>query len=281
MVKMGTVWDRTAEFLSDNIGAILPIALLAFFVPASIEGNFEAAMKDASMELVLALRLVQLAFGILSVWGSRAISAMALDIAGSDAAGTVAGRRLPAALVVSIAMIAAVVALTLPVPAVLAANGVDLQAIVRGDKFEIGRGLAAFVAIYLIVLVVLLVWLAARLAVTTPVIVREKRVFSALGQSWKLTRGFTLRIVGVILLFVLVSWVSRLAAQTVFGSVFALVAGGGDGISLGSVLTSIVVAVVQTGFTLLVPAFTAKLYLALAADKGFRESGRGEGAGPA
>lgn len=281
MVKMGTVWDRTAEFLSDNIGAILPIALLAFFVPASIEGNFEAAMKDASMELVLALRLVQLAFGILSVWGSLAISAMALDIAGSDAAGTVAGRRLPAALVVSIAMIAAVVALTLPVPAVLAANGVDLQAIVRGDKFEIGRGLAAFVAIYLIVLVVLLVWLAARLAVTTPVIVREKRVFSALGQSWKLTRGFTLRIVGVILLFVLVSWVSRLAAQTVFGSVFALVAGGGDGISLGSVLTSIVVAVVQTGFTLLVPAFTAKLYLALAADKGFRESGRGEGAGPA
>lgn len=271
MVKMGTVWDRTAEFLSDNIGAILPIALLAFFVPASIEGNFEAAMQGASVELVLALRLVQLAFGILSLWGSLAIAAMALDIAGSDNAGAVAGRRLPAALAVSIAMIAAVIVLTLPVPAVLAANGVDLQAIVRGDKFDLGGGLAAFVAIYLIVLVALLIWLAARLAVTTPVIVREKRMFSAFTQSWKLTRGFALRIVGVILLFVLVSWVSRLAAQTVFGSIFALVAGGGDGITLASVLTSIVVAVVQTGFTLLVPAFTAKLYLALAADRGLRE----------
>jgi hypothetical protein len=41
MVKMSTVWDRTAEFLSDNIGAIVPVALLAFFVPASIGGSFQ------------------------------------------------------------------------------------------------------------------------------------------------------------------------------------------------------------------------------------------------
>src|SRR6187549_1061232 len=95
MVKMGTVWDRTAEFLSDNIGTILPIALLAFFVPASIEGNFQAAMEGASFTLILTLRLVQLAFGILSLWGSLTITVMALDMAGIETAGGMAGKRLP------------------------------------------------------------------------------------------------------------------------------------------------------------------------------------------
>ncbi|RYY41946.1 MAG: hypothetical protein EOP59_11150 [Sphingomonadales bacterium] len=124
----------------------------------------------------------------------------------------------------------------------------------------------------MIVLAALLLWIAARLMVTTPVIVREGRWLSALRQSWKLTRGMTWRIIGVILLFALISWVSILAANTVFGSVFALIAGGDRaGVSLAGVLTSIVVAAVQTGFTVLVPAFTAKLYLALTAAAGLRE----------
>ena len=272
MVKMGTVWDRTAEFLSDNIGTILPIALLAFFVPASIEGNFQAAMEGASFTLILALRLLQLAFGILSLWGSLALTAMALDMAGGDTAGSVAGKRLLPALLVSIVCIAAVVVAVLPIPALLGANGVDLAAIAEGRDFELGTGMAGFVALYGLVLLGLFLWLAARLIVTTPVIVREGRMLSALRQSWKLTRGTTWRVIGVMLLFALISWVSMLAANTVFGSVFALVAGGGaDGVSLAGVLTSIVVAAVQTGFTVLIPAFTAKLYLALTAEAGLRE----------
>ncbi|RYD59610.1 MAG: hypothetical protein EOP60_01965 [Sphingomonadales bacterium] len=269
---MGTVWDRTAEFLSDNIAAILPIALLAFFVPASIEGNFQAAMEGASPELILTLRIVQLAFGLLSLWGSLTITVMALDMAGIENAGRLAGKRLPAALLVAVVCIAAMFVLLLPIPAVLSANGIDMMAIAQGRDFDLGTGLAGFVAIYLIVLAGLLLWVGARLVVTTPVIVREGRWLSALTQSWKLTRGVAWRVIGVMLLFVLISWVSILAANTVFGSVFALIAGGDSaGVSLAGVLTSIVVAAVQTGFTVLIPAFTAKLYLALAAAMGLRE----------
>lgn len=272
MVKMGTVWDRTAEFLTDNIAAVLPIALLAFFVPASIEGNFQAAMDGATPQFVLALRLVQLAFGLLSLWGTLTITAMALDMAGSETAGKFAGKRfLPALLVAVVCLAVAFVAL-MPIPAILGANGVDVMAIAQGRDFDLSPGLAGFVALYLIVLAALLLWIAARLMVTTPVIVREGRWLSALRQSWKLTRGMTWRIIGVILLFALISWVSILAANTVFGSVFALIAGGDRaGVSLAGVLTSIVVAAVQTGFTVLVPAFTAKLYLALTAAAGLRE----------
>jgi hypothetical protein len=273
MVKMSTVWDRTAEFLSDNIGTILPIALLAFFVPASIEGNFQAAMRDAGLSLIVALRLVQLAFAVLSVWGSLTLVAMALDLADGSTAGIVARNRLLPALAVSITLAAAALVLVLPIPGILAATGYDLMGIARGDDVSLSGAAATMIAAYGLVLMAFFLWIGARLIVTTPVIVREKRMFGALRQSWKLTRGSTLRIIGVMLLFALVAWVSMLAANLVFGSVFALVTGGGaDGVTLAGVLTSIAVAAVQTGFTVLVPAFTAKLYLALTADAGFRGS---------
>lgn len=196
MVKMSTVWDRTAEFLSDNIGAVVPIALIAFFVPASIGGSFQSVFLTASPGLVLALRLVQLAFAVLSVWGSLVITAMALDGASGETAGATARRRLLPALAVSVVLGIAMLALTLPIPVFLAGYGYDLTAIARGEAVEIDATAAAFVWIYFLLLSIAFVWIGARLIVTTPVIVREQRMLGAVPQSWRLTRGSTWRIVG-------------------------------------------------------------------------------------
>ncbi|MET0308037.1 MAG: glycerophosphoryl diester phosphodiesterase membrane domain-containing protein [Sphingomonas sp.] len=271
MVKMSTVWDRTAEFLSDQIGAIVPVALLAFFVPASIGGSLEPVFLTASPGLMLGLRLVQLAFAILSIWGSLTITAMALDGVSGGTAGAIGRRRLLPALVVSVVLGVAMLLLTLPLPIFLAASGYDLTAVARGETVEISSTAAAVLWIYTLVLLVALAWIAARLFVMTPVIVREERMFGAIPQSWRLTRGSAWRIVGVLILFVVVAIVSGLAAKTVFGSIFALIAGGGEeGISLAGVLTSIVAAAVQTAFLVLAPAFAAKLYLALSAQAALR-----------
>jgi hypothetical protein len=274
MVKMATVWDRTAEFLSDNIAAILPIALLTFFVPASIEGNFEAAMTDASPGLKQILYVLQLVFAVISLWGSLAITAMALNIATERSAANIATRRLIPALIVSIVMIAVAVALVLPVTGMLAFNGYDMMAMARGEDVDMSLRMAGSIVAYLLTICVFLLWLIARLAVTTPVVVRENRMLSAFGQSWRMTRGLALRIIGVIILFVIVSWVAWLAAQTVFGTIFTLVAGRGEGVTLSNVMTSIVVAAVQSAFMVIPPAFTAKLYLALT-DAGFRQTEAG------
>lgn len=265
MVKMAGVWDRTAEFLGDNLAAVLPIALLTFFVPASIQGNFAAAMIGAGDSLKILLTVLQIVFAILSVWGSLAITAMALDIAGERSATSIATRRLLPALLVSIVMILVASALVLPVPGVLAFNGYDMAAMARNEEVNMSMTVAMFIVLYLVALVFVIVWLIARFVVATPVLVRESRVLSALGESWRLTRGVALRIVGVIILFAIVSWVATLAAMTVFGSIFALVAGRGDGVTLSSVMTSIVVAAVQSAFMVIPPVFTAKLYLALTA----------------
>jgi hypothetical protein len=272
MAKMGTVWDRTAEFLSDNLPAVLPVALLAFFVPASISGSFQGVRHSAEPGLVVTLTLLQFAFAILSVWGSLTITAMALDMGDARAAGRIGRNRMLAGLVVSVALFVAALVLLAPIPLALQLNGYDMMAIARGEGASFTPGMSGGIALYLLFYLGLMLWLSARLFVFTPVIVREKRMFSSLRQSWKLTRGMTWRIVGVILLYCMVALVSMLAANLVFGSIFALVAGGGgDSISLAGVLTSIAVAAVQTGFTVLMPAFTGKLYLALTAEAGLRE----------
>lgn len=272
MAKMGTVWDRTAEFLSDNLAAVLPVALLAFFVPTTISGSFQGMRQNSEPGLMLILSLVQIAFAVLSLWGSVTITAMALEINDGRSAAAIGRSRLLPALLVALVLFVAMLLLFLPIPIALQASGYDMMAIARGENVPLSPGLAGGMALYVLVLLALLLWLGARFFVVTPVIVREKRTFSSFRQSWKLTRGITWRIVGVILLFCMVSWISILAANMVFGSIFTLVAGGpGDGLSLTGVLTSIVVAAVQTGFTVLVPAFTAKLYLALTAEAGLRE----------
>jgi hypothetical protein len=272
MVKMSTVWDRTAEFLSDNIGAVVPIALIAFFVPASIGGSFQAVFPTAGPGLAFALALVQLAFAILSLWGSLVITAMAIQGATGETAGAIALRRLPKAFAVWIVLgVAATAAIILPVSAYLAASGYDMMPAARGQAVEMSRTAATVVVLYLLLAILAYIWLSARLIVTTPVIVREGRMFGAIRASWNLTRGSGWRIVGVLILFAVVAVVSWLAANTVFGSIFALVAGSGEGgISLAGVLTSIVTAAVQTAFQVLLPAFTAKLYLALSAQAGLR-----------
>jgi hypothetical protein len=272
MVKMGTVWDRTAEFLSDNLGAVLPVALLAFFVPASISSNLEAVIAGASIPLALGLRLVELLLAIVSIWGSLAIVAMALDGGEEASPAAIARRRLPAALAVSVVLGLAAGALVLPIPLFLYATGHDLMAIAQGRQIEISRFAAWTVAIYSLVLLLAMLWLGARLFVINPAIVRERLVFGAVARSWSLTRGSAVRIVGVMILFAVVGAVARLAAGTVFGSIFALVAGNdAEGISLAGVLTSIVTAAVQTAFMVLFPAFEAKLYLALAAQAPLRD----------
>jgi hypothetical protein len=264
MVKMGAVWDRTAEFLTDNLGTVLPIALLAFFVPASIEGSLSTLDADPNSTLALILGLMAVAFAILSMWGSLTITAMALDT-DPHQAGTVARNRLLLALAVWVSLFLVLAILASPLFLIFGTTfgGVSNGAVV----LELPASVGAAAALYGVALLGLSLWLGARLAVIMPVIVAERRMFGAIRRSWQLTRGQTLSIVGVLVLWAFVMIVAIWATQTVFGSVFQLIAGPSDGPSLSGVLTSVMVAAVRTAFTVLAPAFATKLYLALAAER--------------
>lgn len=256
MVKMGTVWDRTAEFLTDNLPAILPIALFAYFVPFSVMGALTPILTEMD-GLSMALWVVIFALVAVVNWGGLVLIAMALERSGDPKAE--ATRRLVPALVMSVLMFAAIVILVLPPILTIRMTGRGVDELSLDLPVAVGWALA----LYCPLAIAIAVWLMARLILINPVIVAEGRWFGAIGRSWVLTRGAGLKIVGVALLYFLVATVGMLATQTVFGTLFSLIAGAGEGLSLSNVLTSVMVATAQTALSVIVPVFSAKLYQAL------------------
>lgn len=268
MASMGTVWDRTAEFLSDNLGTVLPIALGAMFVPAAVSGSLSGLGQGATPGLATGLGLASLLLAIVTFWGQLAVTALALDPAIGRGAVNLATRRLPAALLVMVALFAALFLFTIPAGVILALNGADLRMNAAGAMPEVPASAKLWLVLYILILVAVVLWLWARLVTLLPVIVGEKVMFAAVPRSWSLTRGSALRIVGVLILYLIVASIAYLAATTAFGAIITLIAGRGEeGLSLTTVLTVIVGGAVSTAFTVLGTAFTAKLYLALRADR--------------
>lgn len=268
MASMGTVWDRTAEFLSDNLGTVLPIALGAMFVPAAVSGSLSGLGQGATPGLATGLGLASLLLAIVTFWGQLAVTVLALDPAIGRGAVNLATRRLPAALLVTVALFVALFLLAMPAGVILALSGADLSASAAGGMPQVPPAAALWLLLYFLMLLPIVLWLGARLIVVAPAIVGERIMFGAIPRSWALTRGSAFKIVGVLILYAVVATVAYLAATTAFGAVITLVAGRGeDGLSLATVLTVIVGGAVSTAFTVLGTAFTAKLYLALRADR--------------
>jgi len=257
MVKMGTVWDRTAEFLTDNLPGILPIALLAYFVPFSIMRSLAPILYESSGAL-LVLWVIVFALALLVNWGGLALVAMALDRGGDP--GKEAVRRLVPSLLVSILQFLVIMALALPAVLTIRLSGAGVDTMTLALPISVVWALC----LYCPLAIGLAVWLSARLMLVNAVIVAEGRWLGAILRSWRLTRGSALAIVGVTILYTVVAVVGMLATQLVFGSIFRLVAGPGEGLSLSNILTSVMIAAVQAGFTVIVPVFGAKLYQALA-----------------
>ncbi len=266
---MGNVWDRATEFLSDNLGTVTPIALMLILVPTSIEGNLAPLLATSNPTTVLVIRLMSVALAIVSLAGQLAITALAIDADRTAGAATAIARsRLLPAIVAVLVMILGALLLIVPMAALLVAMGVDPQAMMTlgaGDRLSslaMPVGASWALACYGILAALAMLWLSARLILVYPVIVAEHLTVGALMRSFRLTRGLALPIIGVLLLYIVVSAVAGLAAKTVFGSIFAIIIGG-DGPNVGTVLTSVIIAAIATAFTVLGAAFVAKLYLAI------------------
>jgi hypothetical protein len=264
MVIMGNVWDRTIEFLSDNLSVVVPLALVGIFVPYSIMMAITPLAALGIAKGVVSFAVLLLALWIL--WGTLTIVSLTLDPDGGRAgASRTATRRFPAAVGLWLIVAIILIVLLLPMPLILAASGADLSSLAATGHLTIKPGTAGsgWALLYLFVYMVFALWVAARLILLNPVLVGEQRGLGALSRSFQLTRGLAWRAFGVILLYVIVSQVAELAARLVFGTVLALISDGDGPVTLASVLTSIIVAAIATVFAVLASTFTAKLYIAV------------------
>lgn len=268
MVKMGAVWDRTTKFLRANSGAVLTIAGLAIFLPTVAGTVLQAALAgDEPTSTSAAGGIVSLITTIISMLGQIALVALAIDATlGTNGAFSVAGRRLLPVIGVSILVSLIFLLLFLPLIVILFGSGVDWAALQAGDAStmpEMTGGTALFLGLYTLVLVPVIFWLAARFSVIMPVVVWERLGVGAIGRTFRLTKGYALKIIGVFILFLIVFIVAGLAIGGVFGAILALTTDGVQGLTVGGILMAIIMGLLTVIFTVIYTVFLTKLYKSL------------------
>jgi hypothetical protein len=267
MVKMGNVWDRTLEVMNGRTGMIAGIAAIGLVVPEVVRDAYVAAATPGTAAFALIGSALSLVAVLAMVWAQLAIIAIATHPATTraDAAAQARARLAPAfGITVLLGLIAFV--LIMPPIVALVLAGFDFAAAARGvpvTAATVAPGTAVFVAVYVIVLGLVAIWLAARLVLLNAVILNERLGIGAIRRSFALTRGLVWRIFGMIILFGIVLLVATGAAQAVVGVIFRLVLGA-DGRALAAFLAGVAGTLVSTGFTALATVFTAQLYVATA-----------------
>lgn len=266
---MGTVWDRATEFLGDNIGAVTPIAVAAIFVPASINDAI-APLGTANPDLQIWVSLAGMILAVVSIFGELTIMALALDANRTPgAAAQVAFGKLVWAVLITVSLLAGMMLALVPIAFIAVAAGLDTAGFMTNDQAAISAAIGALpgsiilaILAYMLLWAIVAIWVSARLTLAYPALVGEGLGLGAIGRSWVLTKGLAWKIVGVLLLYIIVSAVAGLAAKAAFGGVLGLIAGGAEPGSVASVLTSVAVGTVGTAFVVLQAAFVAKLFVA-------------------
>ncbi len=265
MVRMGNIWDRTVEVLRGRASILGPIAATAIFLPAIVNNAVTAFAKPGSPGIAILAMVVALGVLVANVWGQLAMLAVATHPATtrSDAGRQATARLLPALGVLLVLGLVFGLALLPPLIA-MARAGIDMTN--RAAMQAMPAGVTGMIGLYSLVMLIVILFIGARLILLNPVVLNERRGLGALARSVRLTKGMTLRIVGLMILFGVVVLVPTLAIQSIVGLILRLVLGA-NGIPVAVFIASAAGAAVTTVFTVVAAAFTAQLYVAVVAEE--------------
>lgn len=261
MVRVGDVWDRTADVLAARAGVLAPVALIGFFLPAAAQATVKAFGGGSTAAAALAVPVWLLAL-IAAAWGQLTVAGLAGEPQPlRKQAVALAWRRLPRALLVILLLIAVAIAALLPIVIILAATGFDFQAAASGHA-KLTPGAAALAFLWALIVAVAALWLGARLALVVPVVLHEGRGIGALRRSWALTRGLTMPLIGLALLLGLVWAVAGTAARFLLFFPVRLLAGE-DATAVATFAGALGVAAVGAVVSTVLAAFAARAYIAV------------------
>lgn len=262
MVRIGTVWDRTMEVISGRFAILAGIALLLLFAPPVLQAAVDAfGGKSGTMRLTGGV--IGILVGLAAIAGTLALTAVATDPAVDQRqALAIGGRRLGPAVAIVLVVTLLLFLLAIPGGALMYASGFDIARARAGlDQTGLDAGTLGAALLYFVILFVFLLWLAARLVPLMAVIVNERRGLGAIGRSLALTRGATLKLIGVLILYGIVAGVALLAATAIVGLVVRLIVGGGQP-GVVALAVAIASAAVTTGFSVLQSVFSGQYYVA-------------------
>lgn len=264
-VRIGTVWEHTLEVLQGRAGILAAIAALFILLP-SILTNALAAFAGTIGTTRLVGGVANIAASLLLLVGLLAITAVASDPAVDRARGIATGaRRLGPALACVLVLAVVAVLAIMPATYLLFSSGATYNAATgRVDLTGAAGGTIALAALLTLVLLVAGLWISAKLVPLFAVIVNERRGLGALTRSFALTRGASLRLMGVIILYAVVLLVLGIATTSVTGVVTRLVLGE-EALPLVGFIVAVFGAVLTALASTVQAAFYAQYYVAAVA----------------
>lgn len=260
MIKIGAIWDQAVQVMRGRAGMLAGIALLTI-VPSSVVGGAFANLVDPASPLHLLGGLLRLVDLVLLILGTLAITAIASDPSvGAGRAFRMAGGRLLPALGVFVMFGLLSAILFVPGIGALIASGAAYDSAGNLDLDHAATGTLALAGALMLAAVLAMLWLLARLAPLMAVVLHERAgALGAFRRSFALTRGSTMRLIGVLLLFFIVLTVFTVAVTSVVGVVVRLLPGVTDGMAV--MLLALVSGIVSAIGTVVQSVFVARFYI--------------------
>jgi hypothetical protein len=261
-VRIGTVWDRTVDVLQGRGGMLFALAL-GFMIVPTLVANVAGVFAGASVAGRGVAGIVGIAASLLMLAGLLAITAAASDprVDARDATATGLVRLGPAVGLLLIVAVAAML-VVLPIAAIVFYSGASYDPTTGAINISRASGGGIAVAGLLALIGFLAgLWISAKLVPLFAVIVNERRGIGALRRSFALTRGGALRLIGVLILFGIVSVVAVSAATTVVGVVARLILGADSAASVALIVAT-VNSVVTALASVVQMVFSAQYYVA-------------------
>jgi len=268
--RIGDVWDSTVDAARGRAGVIAPVAAIGFFLPGVAQALAQLLAPSRPGTAGVLIALIGIATLVAAVWAQLTIIGIATDPATTRAeASAAAWRRFLPAIGVSLLMGLIVTIAAVPLIGALVASGIDFRALSQAqpgtapDLTGASTGAIMFAFFYMLALAAFLVWLGARLLLTTAVVLNERRGAGAIRRSIALTRGMTWKLLGVLILYLVVLLVAAFAVQTAAFLLIRLPLGE-DGAGLATFVGAVAGGLVTATFSAVFSVFTARLYVARA-----------------
>lgn len=261
MIRIGDVWDRTVDVLRGRAGILTSIALITLVLPGVVGAALGTVLPLGSA-VAVAGPLIRLGVLVLLILGVLAMTAVASDPAVDRAqALRIAGERLLPALGVIVVLVLAAIVVFIPAGALLALSGATLSIGGKLDMSHAAPGYTAGVGLSVLLAVLLGLWFSARIVPLFGIVTNERRGLGALRRSLTLTKGSTLKLIGVLILYFIITTVAMLAATSVVGVVARLILGG-DAVGGVAFVVAVVSTLISAGATMLQSVFYARFYVA-------------------
>ncbi|MBB3345633.1 hypothetical protein [Sphingomonas sp. BK069] len=256
MIRMATVWERTVDVLRGRAAILAGIAFATLFLPTVLSAAVTSFVGDVQAARLLA----SLVSAVLMLFGMLAITAVASDPrVDRGAAYRLAANRLPAAVGVTLVLVIALSLTFVPGTLALIAAGATVTATGMVEMQRAAAGPLALSAGLILVAAALLLWLGARLAPLFAVVVNERLGLGAIRRAFALTRGAAARLIAVLILYAVLVTVLSVAVRSVVGVVLRLLLDSDAAVLFG---TSVALAIVSAGATVVQNAFYAQYYAA-------------------